>query len=265
MAFQIDHLFSVTTDRERARAALAQMGFELTARGEHPGRGTSNHLMFFGRCYWELLSVDQPGPSNMMLLGRGHVLVGCALRTEDVARDAAAARGLGAEADPPESLTRPVMLDGHWRTARFMTAALRTQAPIDAYLFFCQHLTPELVWPREPPKHPNGAFRLRALQVVGPSVEAAERGLHPLLGSGGGAEPQISYLSLDAYRARFALAPPLPSDERLRLASLELEVGDLDRCAAYLATQGITFRRYAREIQVYSEPIPHPLVFSASN
>src|SRR5438105_13132741 len=60
MAFPIDHLFTVTTDREAARAALAGMGFKLTERGEHPGRGTSNHLMFFGRCYWELLAIEQP-------------------------------------------------------------------------------------------------------------------------------------------------------------------------------------------------------------
>src|SRR2546430_7675389 len=79
MAFPIDHLFTVTTDREAAGAALAGMGFELTERGEHPGRGTSNHLMFFGRCYWELLAIDEPGPASA-LLGKATTLMGCALR-----------------------------------------------------------------------------------------------------------------------------------------------------------------------------------------
>src|SRR5438105_13867341 len=95
MAFPIDHLFTVTTEREAARAARAGMGLKLTERGEHPGRGTSNHLMFFGRCYWELLAIDEPGPASA-LLGKATTLMGCALRTGDAARDAAPAARLGA-------------------------------------------------------------------------------------------------------------------------------------------------------------------------
>jgi len=98
MAFHIDHLITLTQDRDGARASLTRMGFDLTERGEHPGRGTSNHLAFFGRCYWELLCVDTPTPENAALRERGSGLAGCALRTGDAARDAQLARTLGAEA-----------------------------------------------------------------------------------------------------------------------------------------------------------------------
>jgi len=182
MAFPIDHLFTVTTDREAARTALAGMGFELTERGEHPGRGTSNHVMFFGRCYWELLAIDQPGPASA-LLGKATTLMGCALRTGDAARDAAAAARLGASAGATEPLTRPVRVDGQWHTARFTIAPLAPAAPADVYFFFCQHLTPELVWPHERVVHPNGAFRLKALYAVGPSGSSAERSKEPPSGS----------------------------------------------------------------------------------
>src|SRR5207302_10713434 len=118
MAFPIDHLFTVTTDREAAGAALAGMGFELTERGEHPGRGTSNHLMFFGRCYWELLAIDEPWPASA-LLGKATTLMGCALRADDAARDAAAAARLGACAPSREAATRPARVDGPVQSGSF--------------------------------------------------------------------------------------------------------------------------------------------------
>lgn len=262
MAFRIDHLITVTTRREASRAALAEMGFELSARGEHPGRGTSNHLMFFGRCYWELLAVDQPGPANSMLLGKSTTLVASALRTSDAARDAAAAAGLGADPAPLEAITRPVEKDGQWHTARFTIAPLKAPPEADVHLFFCQHLTPELVWPRQPTEHPNGAFRLKALQVVGPSSAEAQRVLGPLLGTGEADEPQIEYLSVDAYRSRLGGHSPLPSDGRVRFAGLTLQVRDLERCAAYLSKQGVAHRRDSGEIQLVSAAVGHPITLS---
>lgn len=261
MAFPIDHLFTVTTEREAARAALAGMGFELTERGEHPGRGTSNHLMFFGRCYWELLAIDQPGAASA-LLAKASTLMGCALRTQDAARDAAAATRLGASAGTTEPVTRPVRVDGQWHTARFTIAPLTPASPADVYFFFCQHLTPELVWPREPVVHPNGAFRLKTLYAAGPSGADAERSLKALLGSGGGEEPGIQYLSADVFRGRFGMQSASRAEAPPHLAGLVFQVEDLGRCAAYLKKQQVPHRTERGEIQVLSETIRHPIVFA---
>ena len=263
MAFHIDHLITLTRDREGARALLTRMGFDLTERGEHPGRGTSNHLAFFGRCYWELLAVDSPTPENAALRERGSGLAGCALRTSDTQRDAEQARTLGLEAGEPENFTRPVQVEGEWKTARFRIAVLQPVAPVDAYLFFCQHLTPELVWPREPRDHPNGAFRIHAVQIVGPSADEARRGFEPLLGVGGGVEPAITYDSARTYRERFGDAALPAAGFRPRLASLELKVRDLDRCKSWLLQQRVLFHHDARAIHCYAELIGHTIVFSA--
>ncbi len=263
MAFHIDHLISLTRDREGARAWLTRMGFDLTERGEHPGRGTSNHLAFFGRCYWELLAVDTPTPENAALHERGTGLAGCALRTSDTNCDTEAARTLGFEAGEPEMFTRPVKIDGAWKTARFRTAVLRPRVPVDAYLFFCQHLTPELVWPREPRDHPNGAFRIHAVHVVAPTTDEARRGFEPLLGAGGGVEPVIIYASAESFRERFGDAALPSAAVRPRFASLELKVRDLDRCEAWLLRQRISFQRHAKEVHCYAELIGHTIVFSA--
>ena len=262
MAFQIDHLITVTTQREAVRAALEHMGFDLTPRGEHPGRGTSNHLMFFERCYWELLSVDQPGPANAMLLGKPSTLVGCALRTGDAASDADIAGRLGARPSALEPVTRPVRIDGQWHTARFTIAPLTPPATADVHFFFCQHLTPELVWPRRPTDHPNGAYRLKALQVVGPTRESAERALGPLLGTGGDGEPQIEYLSLEDCRGRGGEPSPRSAGERVGLAGVTFEVRDLERCAALLSRQRVPHRRDSGEIQLHSELVGHRIAFA---
>src|SRR5207247_11157632 len=113
--------------------------------------------------------------------------------TDDAARDAAAAARLGASAGATEAVTRPVRVDGQWHTARFTIAPIAPAAPADVYFFFCQHLTPELVWPCERVGHPNGALRRKSLYAVGPSGSSAERTLSVLLGSGGRQAPQVEY------------------------------------------------------------------------
>jgi hypothetical protein len=262
MPFPIDHLFTVTTNRVPAQAALERMGFALTARGEHPGRGTSNHLMFFGRCYWELLSVDQVTNGNAELLGKVSPLVGCALRTNDLTADAATAARLGARVGSTEWVTRPVQVDGAWQIARFAVAAVQTPTPVDAYLFFCQHLTPEWVWPREGPQHPNGAIRLRSVHVVG-AEPGAQQGLFPLLGSGGGDSPKISYLAVDDYAAEFDGASTLRLDDgKTRLAGISVAVRNLNRCEAYLSDRQVPYRRVNDGVAVLSEVVGHPVVFT---
>jgi len=263
MAFHIDHLITLTRERERVRALLTRMGFEMTERGEHPGRGTSNHLAFLGRCYWELLAVDTPTAENAALRERGNGLGGCALRTADAEGDAQLARTLGAEAGAPEEFTRPVRVDGEWKVARFRTAVLRPAVPVDAYVFFCQHLTPELVWPREPRDHPNGAFRIRAVHVAARSVEEAHGGFEALLGTGGGTEPAITYDSARSYRERFGdIALPAVAS-RPRLASVEFQVRDLARCEAWLAQHQVAFQRSAHALLCQDELIGHTVAFSA--
>jgi len=196
-----------------------------------------------------------------MLLGKATTLAGCALRPEDVARDAAAASRRGAQLGPVEEITRPVSIHGEWQTARFAIASVTPPAATDTHFFFCQHLTPQWVWPREGVQHPNGALRVKALQVVGPTRDSGASGLGRLLESGGGEEPEIEYLSVDDYRRRFAEAPPLPADDRLRLGSITLEVGDLHRCAAYLAAHRVPHHRDLKEIHTYTPIIGHPIVF----
>src|SRR5262249_39098370 len=144
----------------------------------------------------------------------------------------------------------------------FTLAPVRPPARADVYFFFCQHLTPEFVWPRARVVHPNGAFRLKTLYAVGQSGADAERCLGILLGSGGGDEPRIEYLSADTFRSRFGMQSTSGNEAPPHLAGLVFQVEDLDRCAAYLRKQQIPHRADGREISVLSAAVAHPIVFA---
>lgn len=270
MTFPIDHLLTVTTEREAARAELMRLGFALTERGEHPGRGTSNHLMFFERCYWELLSIDELLPGNRSLLENGNALAGCALRTVDAERDAAGARAAGAQPQALETVTRPVRVGGDWRTARFTIAPLRLSTSVRAHFFFCQHVTPELVWSAPAQRHPNGAVRIKSLYVVGPEEETARAALGGLLGAGGGNEPLIRYVAREAFASRFGRAALCTGDSSERFAqksgvwlgAIELQVRDLEDCRSLLTAHGVSPRREPGALVPECEALGHPLIFS---
>jgi hypothetical protein len=84
-----------------------------------------------------------------------------------------------------------------------------------------------------------------------------------LLGSGGGEDPQIEYLSADAYRRHFGMQSASSVEASPHLAGLAFQVEDLDRCAAYLTKLQIPHRTEGREIQVLSAVVKHPIVFAA--
>jgi hypothetical protein len=162
---------------------------------------------------------------------------------------------------------------GEWYTARFTIAPLQLSPRVRAHFFFCQHLTPELVWPAPPRQHPNGAFRLKSLYVVAPEEETAQAALGPLLGEGGGSEPQIRYVAQDAFASRFgSVAPSGGGDSRewlakepgVRLGAIELQVRDLPDCESLLTAHGISHRHEPATgaLVVASEAIGHPLIFS---
>ena len=261
MPFPVDHVITVTTQRERTREALTRLGFATTERGEHPGRGTSNHLMFFGSCYWELLSVDERGPSNEGLLGRG-ALAGCALRTNDVARDLAVAALAGAAAGPIEAITRPLQVSGHLETARFLVARLKPASAVNAYFFFCQHLTPQFVWPSGPARHPNGALTLRAIYATAREIVQAQNAFEGLLGVRASDTPELIYWSHRYFTDQFGHSHEA-AGVAPRLAAIAIQVGNLGTCTDLLERAGVPFRRVGTEVWVNDPMVGHPVIFTS--
>jgi catechol 2,3-dioxygenase-like lactoylglutathione lyase family enzyme len=167
----LDHFVIRVPDLDKAQAALVRLGFTLSPRGFHDGRGSANHTVpLNGGDYFELLSFppEQVGAFPVVAPDfEGPVAV--ALQTQDSRQIHADLTALGYDVPEPRDLSRPVDLPGGAQTARFLNQSFPPLQPSALTLFACQQRTRELVWRPEWQTHPNGAQRITAITLVHPT------------------------------------------------------------------------------------------------
>jgi len=153
----LDHVVvNVHDRRDEAQALYGRLGFTLTPRGYH-SLGSVNHLAIFGTDYLELIGTPPGGGGRQDILGWPTGLNGLVWGTENSASVAAALAAAGVACSPPNEFTRPVALPGGARDAVFRTVRLPNEATEAGRLYFCHHLTRDLVWRDERRRHANGA------------------------------------------------------------------------------------------------------------
>jgi catechol 2,3-dioxygenase-like lactoylglutathione lyase family enzyme len=244
----LDHVVvNVQTRLDAAVAAYANLGFSLTERGHHT-LGTSNHLALFQHDYVELLGVEAGRPSPAWDIVANPVgIQGLAFKTHDAA---ALYRRLTKErlpAQSPEEFSRPVTLPDGTFDARFKVVGVNP-SPLDGvHVFFCQHLTPQLVWRREWQNHANGATGIAHLVLAVSDPARTAVAFARLLGvgaprpiAGGGVEIEaggvsLRFLAPDAVRQSLALQA-LPKSG---VIGMGLRTGSLQAAADALALGGI--------------------------
>lgn len=176
----IDHFVVAVRDLDAARDDYARMGFSLTPRGYH-SVGSENHLATFGNGYLELLTVRRPHPVTAYFssfLEHGDGAAAMVVATGDAQalyRDWCAA---GLPAEPPVSLSRPVLGTRGNALARFKIVQLDLSYTPGGLVYACEHLTPELTHQPQHAGHPNGVTSLAAVTIdiaAGQLSRAAER------------------------------------------------------------------------------------------
>lgn len=173
----LDHVVINTLKSMDAAADLfAALGFTLTPRGTH-SLGSINHLMMTPGAYLELVGVPDTGRQRQEVLDSPFGLNGLVLRTfdADATRDTLAAAGFAPTG--PVAFSRPVEVDGVEHDARFRTVRLPPETFPAGRVYFCEHLTPELVWRDEWMTHPNGFCAIDAFTIASPHPEAEARRL----------------------------------------------------------------------------------------
>lgn len=176
----VDHLVTVVSDLEKARAAFANAGFTVTPIARHSeAMGTANACIMLRDVYIELMGIVAETPANegwRALLEAGPGLRGVALRSTDIAETATMLANRGIEAEPGRDFSRQ-MPEGE---LRFSVVRLpRTLTP-GLQCLYCQHHTPQLLWTSQAMQHANGATRISAASVAGSaalSVLASEDGM----------------------------------------------------------------------------------------
>jgi hypothetical protein len=165
----IDHFVIRVADLDAGEALFRRLGFVLTPRGFHTGRGSANHTAPLARGnYFELIHLG-PNPSPSPFASRPEGAVAVALEPTDSRKVHAELKALGYDVPEPRDLSRAVHLPEGTREARFLNASLPPIPPQAVAFFTCQHLTRDLVWRPEWEGHPNGAQRVTDIIVVHPS------------------------------------------------------------------------------------------------
>ena len=203
----LDHVVIDVRERiDEAMRCFASLGFLLTPRGRHT-LGSVNHLAMFATDYLELLGFGEDGATRAEIARFPAGLNGLVFKTTDaglVHREATAA---GLPVLPMQAFSRPVTLDGATRDARFRTTRLDPDKIAMGRVYFCEHLTPDLVWRQEWQAHPNGASAIARVVVATPDPERTAQLLQKLFGRGAAAE-RDGRCVIAAGTAEVELAPP---------------------------------------------------------
>jgi catechol 2,3-dioxygenase-like lactoylglutathione lyase family enzyme len=250
----IDHLVIRVADLDAGQKLFERLGFTLTPRGFHAGRGSANHTAPLpSGNYFELIYVPPGADAPFPERPEGPVALALEPTNSQVVYGELAA--LGYEVDPPRDLARPVHLPEGAREARFINVGFPPIAPQAIGFFACQHLTRDLVWRPEWEQHANGAERVSEIIVAHPSpvdLKATYVGLHGetavradrdgLVVTLGG--DKISFLAPQAFEKRFpTIAVPSDLSEAGWFAGATLRVRSLDKVASVLAAAGIAATR----------------------
>jgi catechol 2,3-dioxygenase-like lactoylglutathione lyase family enzyme len=248
----IDHLVIRVADLDAGERLFSRLGFALTPRGFHVGRGSANHTApLSGGNYFELIYL--PPGSDSPFPERAEGPVALALAPTESRAVYAELTALGYSVAPPRDLARPVHLPGGDRDARFINVGLPPIAPEAIGFFACQHLTRDLVWRPEWEGHANGAERVAGAIVVHPSPAALQPTYAKLFGAaarldadglvvtlGGDA---ISILAPEAFTRRFP-GISIPADlSKGWFAGATFRVRALETVAKILAKDGIRSAR----------------------
>ena len=241
----LDHVVINVRDRiDDGAETYRRLGFTLTPRGYHT-LGSMNHLAMFGPDYLELIAAPPGSTARPEILAASEGLNGLVFGTEDAAATHFAMTQAGIAVFPPEEFSRPVPLPGGNRDAVFRTVRLMPGMVPAGRLYFCQHLTRDLVWRDEWRHHANGVTGVSRTVVVATDTDDLGALFARMFGSdavraipGGCALTvglsRFDVVSPDAFLAAFGDAGPAPEGRDTYMAALEFKTRSLDAAAAAL-------------------------------
>ncbi len=186
---RLDHVIIAVRNLDEAAATYRRLGFTLTPRGLHEGRGTGNHCIMFKDSYIELMGiVDETGAKGRLaerVAAQGEGGMGIAYGADDADTAVAALRAAGIAAEDPNDLSRPLDLDSKHEIVKFRNVMMPGLTLPNVIQFVCTHLTPELTRARhEWQLHPNSATGVSGIIIAAGDTAKYETEAKALYGEG---------------------------------------------------------------------------------
>ena len=242
----LDHVVVNVRDQiDTGLATYGRLGFTMTPRGYHT-LGSMNHLAIFGSEYLELIAAAPGETRRAEILAAPFGLNGLVFGTENSASAYAALREAGVPVEPPLEFSRPVELTEGSRDATFRTVHVTPGTVPAGRVYFCHHLTRDLVWRDEWRHHANGAIAIERA-VIAAREPAALGALFARMFGEDAVRPVSTGCSLavglsrfdvmtpDALSREFADAAPAAVGRNQYMAALTIRTRSLERAAAALA------------------------------
>jgi hypothetical protein len=241
----LDHVVIDVRDQiEEAMRCFSALGFLLTPRGHHT-LGSVNHLAMFATDYLELLGFGENGATRLEIARFPAGLNGLVFKTTDAEAVHRQAEAAGLPVLSVQAFSRPVALSGATQDARFRTTRLDPDKITIGRVYFCEHLTPELVWRPEWQAHPNGACAIARVVVATADPQATAVLFGDLFGSDCVAErdgrrvvaagpAQVELVPPNMVAAEFGEAAAQPAGRAEYMAALGVRVRSLREAAQRL-------------------------------
>jgi hypothetical protein len=260
-AAALDHAVVNALDRmDEAVECYRRLGFRMTERGYHT-LGSINHLAVFRTNYLELIGFE-PGAKQVRadILRFPVGLNALVLAADDADETYRGLRAGNVAAEAPLAFARPVEIDGTTREARFRTVRLAPDALPSGRLYFCQHLTRDVVWRAEWQDHSNGVLDIARAVIAstdprrGAAIFAAMFGDATLQEIDGGlalalGNTRVEIVTPDRVAAAFGDEAPAASGRADYMAALTLRTASLDAAARAIG-RGVAVRREGRRLIV---------------
>jgi catechol 2,3-dioxygenase-like lactoylglutathione lyase family enzyme len=255
----IDHILLAVRDLDAARMGWTRLGFTLSPRGKHLGRGTGNYCVMFPQDYIELFGIvgtERVNPEYTQFLAAGEGPMKLAWATDDAEAAFAALSALGLHPDPPRELGRQLELPEGTVVPRFSIVALPQEATPALSSFLCAQLTPELMRRPEWLEHANGATGLLGITVVVADTAPLQEAYEFLFGPASiHTTDDILTLHVGRHRIIFATA------EDFAAMHPEIDIEDRAAAAPFIALLTLTVRNIETTIDYLTNwQIPHEIL-----
>ena len=163
----LDHIaINVRENMDDAYQLFSKLGFSLTPRGYH-SLGSINHSMVFKNDYLELIGTPRGKPVTRPELKKAKIGInGLVFKSDNIKKTYQHLVNVGLSNVPTRCFSRPVEINGIEREAKFETVSIKDNIFKAGRVYFCNHLTPNLVWIPEYKSHKNNVFEISELTVI---------------------------------------------------------------------------------------------------